>query len=322
MLHSKNEDLDWTILHRRMDHINDDKLAEMCLKRFMLGLPNKYPIKERVHKKICWIRPRGHLNHNSHSVTINTDHLRPGQLIHMDFYFVNTLSIRNFTSVLLILDTKTRKLWQFPTQQKRPPLDIVTFFLSQLKRMGREVQHIRTDCGGGLAGSSECCSLIKNKFQVGLERTGIYSSWINGKAERHMQTVCNMLRLGQMYHGLGDFLWCCKCEDTTQKYNAIIHSSHGDIPDYMWYGRRPNAWGFRIVGCKFEAKIGTHLTTLQPRTEDGYYLGTTSTKPVIRYWVPIKPDAIQYCTTSRFFEYQTMSPDGQPSPGAIIQTTS
>ena len=109
----------------------------------------------------------------------------------------------------------TRKLWQFPTYQKRPPLDIVNFFLAQLKIMGREVQHIRTDCGGELAGSSAFCTMVKNKFAVGLERTGKYSSWFNGKAERHVQIACNMLRLGQIDHGLGDELWCCKYEGTT-----------------------------------------------------------------------------------------------------------
>ena len=238
---TKNEDLDWTIIHRRLDHINDEKLALMCTQQLMTGLPKKFPSKARIHKQICWICPRGDLNNDPHGVTINTDHLRPGQLIHMDFYFINATSIRHFTAILLILDGKTRKLWQFPTQQKRPPLDIVNFFLLQLKRMERKVQPIRTDCGGELAGSSEFCALIKNKFAVGLERTGTYSSWLNGKAERHVQTACNMLRMGQTDHGLGDKLWCCKCEDTTQKYNAIVHSAHGEVPDFLYYGRRPNA---------------------------------------------------------------------------------
>ena len=134
--------------------------------------------------------------------------------------------------------------------------------------------------------------MIKNKFAVGLERTGTYSSWLNGKAERHVQTSCNMLRMGQTDHGLGDILWCCKCEDTTQKYNAIVHSAHGEVPDFLWYGCCPNAWEFRVFGCKIEAKIGIDLKTLQERTEPGYYMGTTSTKSVIRYWIPSKSAAI------------------------------
>ena len=149
----------------------------------MDGLPETFPTSARIHKWIYWIWPRGSLHNDPHGVTINTDQLRPGELIHMDFYFVNIPSIRNFTAVLLVLDTKIRQMWQFPTKQKRPPLDIVNFFLVQLKRMGREVHHIRIYCGGELAGSSEFCALIKNKFEVGLERTDTYSSWLNGKAE-------------------------------------------------------------------------------------------------------------------------------------------
>ena len=100
--------------------------------------------------------------------------------------------------------------------------------------MGREVQHIRTDQRGELAGSSELCAILKENFQVGLERTGTYSSWLNGKAERHVQTACVMLRLGTIDHGLGDILWCYKCEDSTPKYNAIIHSATKTLHGRMW----------------------------------------------------------------------------------------
>ena len=141
-------------------------------------LPKTYLTKARVLKKIYWICPRGQLYNNPHGVTINTEHLRAGQLIHMDFYFLNTISIRNFTAVLLILDAKTRKMWKFPTQHKRPLLDIVNFLLSKLERMGRKVQHIRTDCSGELAGGSGICHLIK-KIEVGLERTNTSLSWLN-----------------------------------------------------------------------------------------------------------------------------------------------
>ena len=69
-----------------------------------------------------------------------------------------------------------------------------------------------------------------------------------------------------------------------------------------------------------EAKIGIDLKTLYERTEHGYYIGTASTKSVIRYWIPSKPEALQYCTTTRFFEHQTLLPNGQTSRGARIQT--
>ena len=112
---TKHEDTDWTILHRRFDHISDVKLATMCQKQLLEGLPARFPIKEQCHKRDCWICPRGTLHNDPHGITLNTDHLKPGQLLHMDFYFLNEVSIRGFIAVLLILDAKSRKMWQFPT---------------------------------------------------------------------------------------------------------------------------------------------------------------------------------------------------------------
>ena len=83
---SKHEFTNWTILHRRFDHVHDDKLSVMCTKQLMDGLPSTFPVKDRTHKRDCWICPRGNLHHSPHGITLNTDHLRPGQLLHKDCY--------------------------------------------------------------------------------------------------------------------------------------------------------------------------------------------------------------------------------------------
>ena len=152
---SKHDYTDWSILHRRLDHIHDDKLAKMCKDQLLKGLPKKFPKNLHNHRRDCWICPRGALHNDPHGITLNTDHLRMGQLLHMDFYFMNKESIRGFTSVLNTCDAKCRKLWQFCTPSKRPPITTVRFFLQQLIRMGRPCSHIRTDMGGELAGSAE-----------------------------------------------------------------------------------------------------------------------------------------------------------------------
>ena len=79
---------------------------------------------------------------------MTTDDLQPGELIHMDFCFLEEESIRKFTCALVIVDAKVRKRWTFNTPGKRPPLATIRYFLEQLKQIGRQVLNIRTDIGG------------------------------------------------------------------------------------------------------------------------------------------------------------------------------
>ena len=54
------------------------------------------------------------------------------------------------------------------------------------------------------------------------------------------------------------------------------------------------------------------------RIEDGYYIGTTATKVVIKYWRPHDSNTIKYCITAKFDEYNTISTDGKLSPGSKV----
>ena len=94
----------------------------MCKEKTMDGLPVKLNSKDQKHKDDCLICVQATLDNIPYGITLNTDNLQLGLLIHMDFYFMNETSIRKFTSVLIAVDAKARKLWQFTTQNKRPPL--------------------------------------------------------------------------------------------------------------------------------------------------------------------------------------------------------
>ena len=71
----------------------------------------------------------------------------------------------------------------------------------------------------------------------------------------------------------------------------------------------------RTVGCKVEAKISSYRQQLDPRKDDGYYLGTTSSKAVIRYWNQNDPNKINSYVTANLFEYTAKLPNGDFSPG-------
>ena len=111
----KNDELDWIIIHRRLLHISEGKLEKMCKEETIKDIPKRCSKRFNHNKKTYLIYIRGSTTSLPKGITINTDNLRPGKPIHMDFYFLNEISIRGFTCVLLAVCVKTRKLWIYCT---------------------------------------------------------------------------------------------------------------------------------------------------------------------------------------------------------------
>ena len=125
--------INYLLLHRRLKHISNKNMDIMCKKQIIRGLPTRMSSRLLKNGKDCWICSAAATIGLPHGPTMSTEFLRPGELIHMDFYFMNITSIRGFTCVLNIVDAKTRNKWEFGTPNKRPPIDTVDYFLHNAK---------------------------------------------------------------------------------------------------------------------------------------------------------------------------------------------
>ena len=142
--HSFSPDLNeinYLLLHRRLKHASNTKMDKMCKKQTIIGLPTRMSARLLKDGRICWICNAAVTIDLPRGPTMSTEFLRPGELIHMDFYFMNVTSIRGFTCVLNIVDAKTRNKWEFGTPNKPPPIDTVDFFLTQCKVEGSSVMN-------------------------------------------------------------------------------------------------------------------------------------------------------------------------------------
>jgi hypothetical protein len=106
-----------SLIHQRLAHCNHRKIDQMCRSSTLLGLPRK-PLPPYKHQ--CHICLMSKFSHPPKGPTTNTDKLSPGQLLHIDFGFWDIVSHRGFSSMLLIIDAKTRMLWLFCTSNKAP----------------------------------------------------------------------------------------------------------------------------------------------------------------------------------------------------------
>lgn len=87
-----------------------------------------------------------------------------------------------FNAYFLIMDVHSRYMWVFPTLGKSPPIFIVESFLERYSNKNGN-RSIRTDNGGGLAGSHAFQQLIC-RYNYVLETTVADSSLQNGIVER------------------------------------------------------------------------------------------------------------------------------------------
>jgi len=105
-----------SLVHQRLAHCNHRKFDLMCRQETLSGLP-KQPFPP--HHAECPICLMSKFAHPPKGKTLSTDHLTPGELLHIDYSFWDLPSIRGFTSMLLIIDAKTRMLWLFCSRTKR-----------------------------------------------------------------------------------------------------------------------------------------------------------------------------------------------------------
>ena len=76
----------------------------------LLDLPKIKSKRYRTQKCRCVIYWKASTVNLPKGITIDTSNLRPGELIHMDFCFLEETSIRQFTCVLVIVDARARKM--------------------------------------------------------------------------------------------------------------------------------------------------------------------------------------------------------------------
>ena len=79
----------------------------MCRNNIMIDLPNTLD-KYVENEDPCVIFWKAKYRSPARGLTMSTENYSPGYLLHIDFKIYDHVSIRDFTSVLTIIDEKTR----------------------------------------------------------------------------------------------------------------------------------------------------------------------------------------------------------------------
>ena len=99
--------MDWLQIHRRLDHASLSTMKAMVRANTLDDLPKTIPMKYQILIRECHVCCKGKFHNLPRTIKTTIFNLRLGELMHIDFYFINIESIRHFTSVLLIVDAKS-----------------------------------------------------------------------------------------------------------------------------------------------------------------------------------------------------------------------
>ena len=215
-------------LHIRYGHRSINSLQKMIDAGYLKGrgIPDKLaPIPFR-----CGICDAAGATKLRRGPLVDTSKLPVGVLWHIDFTFFNETSIRGFTSALVIVEATERMVFFFPCRHKNPPIDLVLFFFSWLRRHGVPVADIRSDEDGAFVRSTEFCKILYKSLGIVLQSTGGYASTINGKAESPHMTIKRMIRAMLIGASMLDIFWCFAGQYAANIHNNCINRITGKPP--------------------------------------------------------------------------------------------
>lgn len=212
----------------------------------------------------------------------STAHLKPGEMLQMDFSFFNKQSIRGFTSYLSCLCVATKYSFKFCTRYKRAPVDIIKWIIQTINNQGHQVKYVRFDEGGELARSHEINSMLVEEFQIIMQTTGGYASHLNGAVERGNRTDADTVRSMLYSAGLPDEFWCFAL-----LYANYVHRRWCTYPETVtpyekWTKTKPSFNKIHVFGAT--VYVHNELTKkLDDRATAGIFLGYGASTAVVYY---------------------------------------
>ncbi|KAL8143938.1 hypothetical protein V2J09_016970 [Rumex salicifolius] len=204
----------------------------------------------------------------------NTVSSSPFDLIHCDLWTSPISSVTGFKYFLVIVDDCTHFVWTFPLRYKsETPLHIQQFFQHVHTQFNVTIKQVQCDNGREF-NNTELHSFISQKGS-NFRFSCPYTSQQNGKAERMIRTLTNMIR-SILFHGhLPPCYWTEALTSATHLLNLIPSTTTTMItPFELLHKKRPTYSHLRTIGCLCYPNL-TAITKhkLEPRTKRCVFLG-------------------------------------------------
>ena len=285
------------LIHQKCAHYHYDRIQHLARNDLITGLPKHLPPMDKPCP-ICLAMKSRKLPRKK---KVDWTQFEPGESMHMDFAFMPVTSIRGFTAFLSIKDAATNYTWIFLSRNKRPPLDILSYFISILKKENRSIRYIRVDEDKALANSTAFCKLLL-QHNITLQTTGGYASSLNGKSESLNKVAKHTVSTILSSTNMDPMFWCFAISHGNNIIrNMSLDPNKNTTSKEAWTGKKPDWSEFRIPFCD----VYVLDKTLDIGTAKKHiFLTFGATTSIIYYW-DVKMRSVKRCHHGYFDDYST-----------------
>lgn len=202
---------------------------------------------------------------------------QPFDIIHSDLWTSPIVSSGGHRYYILFLDDLTNFLWTFPISKRSQVFSGFSNFAQHIKtQFERTIKTFQCDNGKEYVNASFQNFFAQNGMVFRLSCP--HTSSQNGKAERKIRTINNMMRTLLAHASLPNTFWHHALDTTTYLLNILpTKSSKHNTPTELLYNSTPSFDHLRVFGCLcYPLTPSTTIHKLEHRSHPCVFLGYPS----------------------------------------------
>jgi hypothetical protein len=198
-------------------------------------------------------------------------------LIHCDIWTSPIVSVSGYKYYLVILDDCSHYIWTFPLRLKSETFSTLSnFFAHTRTQFGTTIKSVQCDNDREFDNSQARMFFLSHG--VALRMSCPYTSQQNGKAERPLRTINNILRSLLFQASLPPVYWVEALHTLTYLVNRLPTKTLAfSTPYTSLYSTQPSYDHLRVFGCAYYPNMSSMAPhKLAPRSSLCVFLGYSS----------------------------------------------
>ena len=292
-------DMEASLWHRRLSHINEKGLNCLAKKDMLSGLKNA-DLEKCSH---CTVGKQTRVSFKKHHSSRKSELLK---LIHLDV--CGPLKVKSFSVALYFvtfINDCSRKLWIYALKTKNQVLEkFKEFHVLVEKQLAKKLKRICTDNGGEYCGSLD---VYCKQHDIAHKKTPPKTPQLNGLTKRLNRTLFERVRCMLSEAKLPKHFWGEALYTMEHVINlSPVVALNSEVPNKIWFGKNVKYDHLRVFGYKAFVHVPKDKRSkLDAKSRQCIFIGYGENEFDYRFYDPVEKKLVR-SRDGKFMEDQTI----------------